>query len=59
MICRENNITKSTLLSGKDKNPKKGEKLCFCDEENGFMENVIEKHCNGKYVDNDLVFINS
>jgi hypothetical protein len=50
MLCRENNVTKSTLGSfSKDKGlPSSKEKLCFCDEENGFLENVIEKHCNGE-----------
>lgn len=49
MICRENNSTKTTLGSfSKDKQLSNKDKLCLCDEENGYMENIIEKHCNGK-----------
>lgn len=50
MICRENNSTKTTLGSfSKDKQLSNKDKLCLCDEENGYMENIIEKHCNGKF----------
>lgn len=46
MICRENNGTK-TILGSLSKDSSK-DRLCFCDEENGYMENIIEKHCNGE-----------
>jgi hypothetical protein len=48
MTCRENNGTKTTILAtfSKDNSPR--ERLCLCDEENGYMENIIEKHCNGE-----------
>lgn len=47
MICRENNITKVTLGSlAKDVGNR--DRLCLCDEDNGYMENIIENHCNGK-----------
>ncbi|CRL03030.1 CLUMA_CG016475, isoform A [Clunio marinus] len=45
MVCRENNSTKTTLGSlSKDSGIR--EKLCLCDEDNGYMENIIENHCN-------------
>lgn len=47
MVCRENNSTKTTLLGSLSKDSNK-ERLCLCDEENGYMENIIENHCNGK-----------
>lgn len=47
MICRADNATKTTLAKGvKDYSMK--EKLCLCDEDNGYMENVVDKHCSGK-----------
>jgi hypothetical protein len=53
MVCRENNATKSTLGSfSKDRLPTAKEKLCFCDEDNGYMENIIDKHCNGMRIIN-------
>jgi hypothetical protein len=48
MICRENNGTKTTLLGSITKEFNRAEKLCLCDEEMGYMENIVEKHCNGK-----------
>jgi hypothetical protein len=47
MVCRENNSTKNTILGKISKNNVM-EKLCFCDDENGFMENIVEHDCNGK-----------
>ncbi|CAO1311386.1 unnamed protein product [Diamesa tonsa] len=45
MICRADNATKTTLAKGvKDYSMK--EKLCLCDEDNGYMENVVDKHCS-------------
>lgn len=47
MICRADNATKATLAKGaKDYSMK--EKLCLCDEENGYVENIVDKHCSGK-----------
>jgi hypothetical protein len=48
MICRENNSTKTTILGSFSKDHTNREKLCFCDEESGYMENLVENHCNGK-----------
>lgn len=47
MICRADNATKTTLAKGvKDYSMK--EKLCLCDEDNGYVENIVDKHCSGK-----------
>lgn len=46
MICRADNATKIVVKGAKDYSMK--EKLCLCDEENGYMENVVDKHCSGK-----------
>lgn len=44
MICRENNSTKTTLGSIAKESSK--DRLCLCDEESGYMENIVENHCN-------------
>lgn len=49
MICRENNSTKTTILGSFSKDTNR-EKLCLCDEDNGWMENLIENHCSGKFI---------
>lgn len=49
MICREKNSTKTqTVLGSFSKDASNKERLCFCDELSGYMENVVENHCNGK-----------
>jgi hypothetical protein len=48
MVCRVNNSTKTTILSTISKDNSKKEMLCLCDEEGGYMENIYDKHCNGK-----------
>lgn len=45
MICRENNSTKTTILGSFSKDTNR-EKMCLCDEDNGWMENLIENHCS-------------
>jgi len=45
LVCRENNSTKTTVLGALSKDSNK-ERLCLCDEDNGYMENIIENHCN-------------
>lgn len=48
MICRENNSTKTTILGSFSKDNSNKDRLCLCDEDSGYMENIIENHCNGK-----------
>lgn len=47
MVCRENNSTKTTILGSLSKDNSNKDKLCLCDEDNGYMENIIDGHCNG------------
>ena len=48
-MCKENNITKATVLGASLAKDNNRERLCLCDEENGYMENIIENHCNGEF----------
>lgn len=48
MICSMVNGTKTTILGSLSKDNSNRDRLCLCDEDGGYMENIIEKHCNGE-----------
>jgi hypothetical protein len=46
MVCRTENITKTTL--GQANKVSSYEKLCWCDEENGYEIVLQDHHCSGR-----------
>lgn len=47
LICGMDNATKST---GFNRNPQtQAPKICLCDEDNGYTEDVEDNNCNGKH----------
>lgn len=53
MICLAENATKSTGF-GRNPNAISASKICLCDEENGYKEDVDDNHCNGMSVPHPL-----
>lgn len=52
LICGVDNATKST---GFNRNPSSSApKICLCDEENGYSEDVEDNNCNGKHYSNAI-----
>lgn len=52
LICSVDNATKST---GFNRNPSSSApKICLCDEENGYSEDVEDNNCNGKHYSNAI-----
>lgn len=49
MICVVENATKSTGF-GRNPNAVSATKICLCDEENGYKEDVEDNRCNGNFV---------
>lgn len=47
LICGHDNATKST---GFNRNPQQTPKICLCDEENGYTEDVEDNNCSGKHI---------
>lgn len=47
LICGHDNATKST---GLNRNPSKSTppKICLCDEDNGYTEDIEDNNCNGE-----------
>lgn len=51
MVCSENaTMPHRTIIASISKDTKYAnkERLCLCDEARGYMENIVENHCNGK-----------
>ena len=50
MICVSENVTKTTTgFNRNSNNNAPTTKVCLCDEENGFQEDLRDNRCNGKF----------
>lgn len=47
MVCAADNSTKSTGFNRNSNSGPPAAKICLCDEENGFTEDVQDNRCNG------------
>lgn len=51
MICVAENVTKSTGFRRNNVQQPPPPLICLCDEENGYIEDLQDNRCNGKFVD--------
>lgn len=49
MICVAENVTKTTGFTRQQHNQPPPSKVCLCDEENGFAEDLEDNRCNGEW----------